>query len=58
MKSHKIVRLGVERTFHTATVFEQLSVLQNLDIAAGLHCRATGLLLTRRKVPERVEQAL
>ncbi len=58
MKSHKIVRLGIGRTFQTATVFEQLSVLQNLDIAAGLHRRAPSLLLARRKVPESVEQAL
>ena len=58
MKSHKIVRLGIGRTFQTATVFEQLSVLQNLDIAAGLHRRAPSLLLARRKVPEAVEEAL
>ena len=58
MKSHRIVRLGIGRTFQTATVFEQLSVLQNLDIAAGLHRRTAGLVLARRKVPERVEQAL
>ena len=32
--------------------------LQNLDIAAGLHRKALGLLLPRRKVPESVEQAL
>lgn len=58
MKSHEIVRLGVGRTFQTATVFEHLTVLQNLDIAAGLHRRAGRLLLARRGVPERVEQAL
>ena len=58
MKSHKIVRLGVGRTFQTATVFEQLTVLQNLDIAAGLHRKAAGLLLSRRRGPESVEQAL
>ena len=58
MKSHKIVRLGLGRTFQTATVFEQLSVLQNLDIAAGLHRKAPSLLLARRKVPEAVEEAL
>jgi urea transport system ATP-binding protein len=58
MKSHKIVHLGIGRTFQTATVFEQLTVLQNLDIAAGLHRKALGLLLPRRKVPESVEQAL
>jgi urea transport system ATP-binding protein len=58
MKSHKIVRLGIGRTFQTATVFEKLSVLQNLDIAAGVHRKTRGLVLARRSVPERVEQAL
>lgn len=58
MKSHKIVRLGIGRTFQTATVFEQLSVLQNLDIAAGVHRRAPSLLLARRRVPESVAEAL
>ena len=37
MKSHQIVRAGVGRTFQTATVFEELTVLQNLDIAGGVH---------------------
>lgn len=58
MKSHKIVRLGIGRTFQTASVFERLSVLQNLDIAAGMHRKASRLVLARRKVPERVAQAL
>jgi urea transport system ATP-binding protein len=58
MKAHKIVRLGIGRTFQTASVFEKLSVLQNLDIAAGVHRKARGLILARGKVPERVEQAL
>ena len=58
MKSHMIVRLGIGRTFQTASVFEKLSVLQNLDIAAGVHRKASGLILARSKVPERVEQAL
>ena len=58
MKSHQIVRLGIGRTFQTATVFEQLSVLQNLDIAAGVHRKTSRLLLTRRSVPDRVEEAL
>lgn len=58
MKAHRIVRLGIGRTFQTATVFEQLSVLQNLDIAAGLHRKPLGLLLARGKVPEIVEEAL
>ena len=58
MKAHKIVRLGIGRTFQTATVFDQLSVLQNLDIAAGMHRNTLRLLLARHKVPERVEEAL
>lgn len=58
MKSHQIVRLGIGRTFQTASVFEQLSVLQNLDVAAGVHRRARSSLLARRSVSERVEQAL
>ena len=58
MKSHKIVRLGIGRTFQTASVFEQLSVLQNLDIAAGVHRRIGRLALARRKISERVEEAL
>jgi urea transport system ATP-binding protein len=58
MKSHQITRLGVGRTFQTASVFEELSVLQNLDIAGGVHRRAIGLLRARRGVPPYVESAL
>jgi urea transport system ATP-binding protein len=58
MKSHQTVRLGVGRTFQTASVFEQLTVLQNLDIAAGVHRKASSLIFARGKVPERVEQVL
>ena len=58
MKAHEIVHLGVGRTFQTASVFEKSSVLQNLDIAAGLHRRSWGLLLPRRRIPERVEEVL
>ncbi|MTB89131.1 urea ABC transporter ATP-binding protein UrtD [Aeromicrobium senzhongii] len=58
MKSHKIVRHGVGRTFQTATVFEELSVLQNLDIAGGVHRKAWRLALPRRGVPDYVASAL
>lgn len=58
MKSHQIVRAGVGRTFQTATVFEQLTVLQNLDIAGGVHRKAWGMLRARRGVPSYVEEAL
>lgn len=58
MKSNEIVRLGIGRTFQTATVFEELSVLQNLDIADGIHRKAWSRIRARRKVSERVEEAL
>ena len=57
-KSHRITKLGVGRTFQTATVFEQLTVLQNLDIAAGKRRRNSALLTWRRAVPEAVQVAL
>jgi urea transport system ATP-binding protein len=58
LRSHEIVRLGIGRTFQAATVFEQLSVAQNLDIAAGLHRKARGRFRARRSVPAEVEQVL
>ena len=47
MKTNKIIRAGVGRRIQTAAVFDELSVLQNLDIAGGLHRRAWGF----RQVP-------
>ncbi|TQK71130.1 urea ABC transporter ATP-binding protein UrtD [Nocardioides sp. SLBN-35] len=57
-KPHRIVRSGIGRTFQTATVFEGLSVLQNLDIAGGIHRRAWQMGLARRGTPSYVEEAL
>ncbi len=57
-KVHQIARLGVGRTFQTASVFEQLSVLQNLDIAAGAGRSARTLVRRRRTVSPEIEQAL
>ncbi|MBF6172990.1 urea ABC transporter ATP-binding protein UrtD [Nocardia blacklockiae] len=57
-KVHRIARLGVGRTFQTASVFEQLTVLQNLDIAAGAGRSAATLLRRRRTVLPEVESAL
>ena len=58
MKSHQIVRAGVGRTFQTATVFEELTVLQNLDIAGGIHRKARQMLRPRQGIPAYVEEAL
>ncbi|BCJ51420.1 ABC transporter ATP-binding protein [Actinoplanes sp. NBRC 14428] len=55
---HKIVRLGVGRTFQTASVFDELTVLQNLDIAAGLRRSPVSLLRARRGVDPSIERAL
>ncbi|MFZ2238222.1 MAG: urea ABC transporter ATP-binding protein UrtD [Gordonia amarae] len=46
-KVHQIARLGIGRTFQTASVFEELTVLQNLDIAAGAG-RSIWTMLRRR----------
>jgi urea transport system ATP-binding protein len=57
-KVHRIARLGVGRTFQTATVFEELTVLQNLDIAAGHRRGPLTLVRRRRGIPEEVERTL
>ncbi len=57
-KVHRIARLGVGRTFQTATVFEELTVLQNLDIAAGHHRGPLTLVRRRKGIPAEVEQTL
>ncbi|KXK60719.1 urea ABC transporter ATP-binding protein UrtD [Micromonospora rosaria] len=55
---HRIARLGVGRTFQTAAVFEELSVLQNLDIAAGAGRSWWSLARRRRRIPDEVAEAL
>jgi urea transport system ATP-binding protein len=57
-KVHKIARLGIGRTFQTASVFEELTVLQNLDIAAGASRGPLTLVRARSSVPEEVSAAL
>jgi urea transport system ATP-binding protein len=57
-KVHRIARLGIGRTFQTAAVFEELTVLQNLDIAAGWSRNPLSLLRKRRSVPDSVAAAL
>ncbi|WP_326789665.1 urea ABC transporter ATP-binding protein UrtD [Streptomyces sp. NBC_00151] len=55
---HRIARSGIGRTFQTAAVFEELTVLQNLDIAAGAGRGALTMLRRRKGVPESVARAL
>ncbi|MDA1360121.1 urea ABC transporter ATP-binding protein UrtD [Glycomyces luteolus] len=53
-KVHHIARKGIGRTFQTATVFEHLTVAQNLDIAAGSGRSPWHLLRQRRHLPDQV----
>ncbi|MGX7674801.1 urea ABC transporter ATP-binding protein UrtD [Plantactinospora sp. DSM 117369] len=57
-REHQIVRLGIGRTFQTSVVFEQLTVLENLDLAATFR-RPLGTLLRRRRgIADQVAEAL
>ena len=56
---HRTARAGVGRTFQTASVIEQLSVLANLDLASGADRSARTLLRSRgQHVPDAVAEAL
>ncbi|MGH9279950.1 MAG: urea ABC transporter ATP-binding protein UrtD [Acidimicrobiales bacterium] len=54
----QIVRLGVGRTFQTASVFEHLTVVENLDLAASFRKPFRSLLRKRRAITEPVALAL
>jgi urea transport system ATP-binding protein len=58
LPEHKIVRMGVGRTFQTATVFEQLTVVENLDLAAGFRQPLRALLRRRKGIGDAVAAAL
>jgi len=57
-KEHAIVRAGIGRTFQTPSVFEQLSVLENVDIAATFRLPFVSLLRRRKGTSDEVAQAL
>jgi urea transport system ATP-binding protein len=57
-REHRIVRLGVGRTFQTSVVFEHLTVLENLDLAATFRRPLWRLFTTRRGTLSEVEEAL
>ncbi|MDQ1708935.1 MAG: urea transport system ATP-binding protein [Frankiaceae bacterium] len=57
-KEHEIVRLGVGRTFQTASVIEALSVVDNLDIAAGAGRSILSLLRRRRGIEPAIADVL
>jgi urea transport system ATP-binding protein len=57
-KEHQIVRLGIGRTFQTSVVFEELSVVENLDLAASFRRPLVTMLRQRRSVSSAVAAAL
>jgi urea transport system ATP-binding protein len=58
VSEHRIVRMGVGRTFQTASVFEQLTVVENLDLAASFRQPLRSLLRRRKGVSDAVTAAL
>jgi urea transport system ATP-binding protein len=58
MKEHRIVRLGIGRSFQTPTVFEALTVIENLDLAATFRRRTISMLRQRTSVLPEVTTTL
>lgn len=57
-REHQIVRMGVGRTFQTPTVFDALTVLENVDLAAGFRRSLPSLLRQRKGVDDVVAEAM
>jgi urea transport system ATP-binding protein len=58
MREHRRVRLGVGRSFQTPTVFESLTVLENLDLAESFRRRLPTLLRQRHGITDSVAATL
>jgi urea transport system ATP-binding protein len=57
-REYQVVRLGIGRTFQTASVFEDLSVAENIDLAANFRTPLVKLLRRRKGLSEAVSSAL
>jgi urea transport system ATP-binding protein len=57
-KEYKVVRLGIGRSFQTPTVFEHLTVVENLDLSASFRMSMVRLMRRRRGVSETVSRTL
>jgi urea transport system ATP-binding protein len=55
---HQIVRSGIGRTFQKPSVFDELTVLENVDIAASFRLPFRSLLRRRKGMSDEVAQAL
>ncbi len=58
LTAHQIVQRGVGRSFQTPTVFEALTVVENLDLASTFRWPLHRLLRRRRGVGEQVSAAI
>jgi urea transport system ATP-binding protein len=58
LREHQRVRLGVGRSFQTPTVFESLSVVENLDLAESFRRRLPALFRQRHGVTDSVAATL
>ncbi len=58
MKEHRIVRRGIGRSFQTPTVFEALTVVENLDLAESFRRRVPALLRQRHGISDGVAATL
>ena len=57
-REHRIVRLGIGRSFQTPTVFDSLTVAENLDLAESFRRPIVGLLRRARRVSDAVAATL
>jgi urea transport system ATP-binding protein len=57
-KEHEIVRAGIGRTFQKPSVFDELTVLENVDIAATFRLSFRRLLRRRKGASDEVAEAL
>ena len=57
-REHTRVRMGIGRSFQTPTVFDSLTVLENLDLAESFRRRLPALLLRRRGMSDGVARTL
>ena len=57
-REHAIVRAGIGRTFQKPSVFDELTVLENVDIAASFRLPFRSLLRRRRGMSDEVADAM
>jgi urea transport system ATP-binding protein len=58
LKEHQIVRRGIGRSFQTPTVFDSLSVAENLDLAESFRRHLPSMMRQRRGTSEAVAETL